>query len=103
MDGGQAKPADPQAVTRAISLIRALPDGYALPEVGVEPDGAISLDWIADRRRMLSVSVLGDTSRLAYAWIDGTDRGHAVANFERDSVPLRLLQAIRAIKPAAVT
>ena len=97
-DGGQALPADPQAIARALSLARALPEGCPLPELGVDPDGAISMDWICGRLRMLSVSVTGDSDRLAYAWIDGTDRGHAVARFGGEAVPLRLLQAIQAMR-----
>jgi hypothetical protein len=81
-------------VDRAVSFIRALPDDAPLPEVAPEPDGSISFDWIAARTRMFSVSV-GATNRLAYAWIDGTDRGHAVARFDGDMVPARVLGGIR--------
>ena len=79
---------------RAISFIRALPTDAPLPDVAPEPDGSISFDWIAARTRVFSVSV-GATNRLAYAWIDGTDRGHAVARFDSDAVPARVLDGIR--------
>ena len=96
-DGGEAMPADRQAIVRACAFIRALPDGCEMPEVGVDPDGAVTLDWMVSRHRMLSISVAGNSDRLAYAWLDGTDRGNAVAKFDRDTVPIRLMQAIRTL------
>ncbi len=96
-DGGEALPADRQAIVRASAFIRALPDDVELPEVGVDPDGAVTLDWMVSRQRMLSISIAGNSDRLAYAWLDGTDRGSAVAKFDHDSVPNRLMQAIRAL------
>jgi hypothetical protein len=80
-DGAGAEPASQDAVARAVDLIRALPDGVALPELAPEPDGQISLDWIQSRNRLFSLSV-GPGRRLAYAWLDGEDRGHAVAGFD---------------------
>ena len=95
-DGGDALPADRQAIGLAAAFIRALPDDCDMPSVGVDPDGAVTLDWMVTRHRMLSISFAGDSDRLAYAWIDGTDRGNAVAKFDRDTVPNLLMQAILA-------
>lgn len=92
-DGYGAKPVDPDALLMAETIIRALPDGFPVPEVGAEPDGAISLDWIYSQHRMLSLSVEGD-SRLAYGWIDGSDRGRAVAAFDGVRLSDRLLTEI---------
>jgi hypothetical protein len=94
-DGGEAFAVDRAAVALAVAFVRALPDDCKMPEVAVDPDGAVSLDWIPSRQRMLSVSFAGNSDRLAYAWIDGTDRGSAVARFDMRTVPMRLLQAIR--------
>jgi hypothetical protein len=41
----------------ADQLIKALPLGYALPSIGVEPDGHITLEWYRRPRWTLSVSV----------------------------------------------
>jgi hypothetical protein len=101
-DGEGSTCISPFVVDRAVSFIRALPDGVRLPEAAPEPDGSISFDWIAARTRVFSLSV-GATNRLSFAWIDGTDRGHGVARFDGDAVPARVLSGIRELTngPAA--
>jgi hypothetical protein len=86
-------PVDPGALALADTILRALPDGFPMPEVGAEPDGAVSFDWLHSRRRMLSLSVQGD-ARLAYGWIDGSDSGHAVSQFDGVKLSDRLLSEI---------
>ncbi|HYI12057.1 MAG TPA: hypothetical protein VEK57_23585 [Thermoanaerobaculia bacterium] len=81
-DGEEGRGIPQVVVDRAVTFIRALPDGMLLPEVAPEPDGSISFDWVMSRTRVFSVSI-GSTDRLAFAWIDGTDRGHGVARFSR--------------------
>lgn len=93
-EGGAAIAAP--VVDRAVEFIRALPAHLPLPEVAPEPDGAVSFDWIASKARVFSLSV-GVTRRLSFAWIDGADRGHAVARFDGDVVPLRVMEGIRDI------
>ncbi|MBK8233377.1 MAG: hypothetical protein IPK72_23085 [Candidatus Eisenbacteria bacterium] len=90
----------PGASSKAEQLIRALPVGIPLPEVAPEPDGSISFDWIASRLRSISVSV-GESARLAYAWVDGSESGHAVAWFDGEAVPEGLLDEIRRISGPA--
>ena len=95
-DGDGALPLNRLAAFKAISFIRALPDGVPLPEFAPEPDGSISLDWIQSRNRFFSLSV-GTSNRLAYAWLDGTDKGHAVARFDEENMPPRIFEGIRTI------
>ena len=95
-DGDGALAIDHVSVFNAVAFIRALPDGVALPECAPEPDGSISLDWIQSRNRLFSLSV-GRSNRLAYAWLDGADKGHAVARFDGENVPPRILEGIDAI------
>ena len=92
-DGAHAEGVDRFAALAAADFIRALPDGLPLPEVAPDPDGAISLDWIRSRNCIFSVSV-GTSNRLVYAWLDGSDRGHAVARFDGAQVPVRVLEGI---------
>lgn len=68
------------AVQRALRLVRSLPNDVPIPDVAVDPDGEIALDWMPSRTRMFSISV-GDSDRLAYAWLDGSDRAHGVFRF----------------------
>ncbi len=95
-DGDGACAVDPLAVRLAESFVRALPQGVVLPEFAPEPDGSISLDWIQSKNRLFSLSV-GINNRLAYAWLDGTDKEHAVAYFDGERIPPRILEGITAI------
>ena len=92
-DGDGALPINQLAVFKATAFIRALPDRLPLPEFAPEPDGSISLDWIRSRNCIFSLSV-GAAERLAYAWLDGTEEGHAVARFDGESIPPRILKGI---------
>lgn len=95
-DGDAACAINPIAVFVAENFIRALPDSVPLPEFAPEPDGSLSLDWIQSRTRLFSLSV-GSNQRLAYAWLDGSDKGHAVAQFDGNAIPQRILGGIEAI------
>jgi hypothetical protein len=92
-DGGDAAAISPIAALHAEHFIRALPDAIPLPEFSPEPDGSISFDWIRSRSQMFSLSI-GESGRIAYAWLDGSDKGHAVAQFDGETVPRRILQGI---------
>lgn len=93
-DGYGAVSANPQALLGAVEIILSLPDDLPLPECSIEPDGCVSLDWLPAPYRTLTVSV-GETDRLPYAWVDGTDRGHAVARLVSGQLPSRILAEIR--------
>ncbi len=82
-------PVTTAAVRIASRFARVLPHSLPLPQVAVDPDGAISLDWVPSRTRAFSISA-DDSGRLAYAWMNGSDRGHGVVRFE-DSIPAPLL------------
>ena len=93
-DASEAKPVCECAAIRAADFIRALPEGFPLPELAPEPDGSISLDWIRSRNRLLSLSV-GTSHRLPYAWMDGADSGHSVAVFDGKNIPPEVLKRIK--------
>lgn len=95
-DGYGAHAIDPTALRNAEMFLRALPEDLPMPECAPEPDGSISLDWIQTRHRLFSLSV-GPNDRLAYAWLDGTDKGHGVARFDGVCVPQRVLADIQSI------
>ncbi len=93
-DGYAAAPISSVALRNAEDFVRALPDDLPLPEFAPEPDGSISLDWIRSRHRLLSLSV-GVSNRLAFAWLDGSDKGHGVVRFYGFNIPYRVLDDIR--------
>lgn len=94
-DPDQAIPTS-NALRNAEDFLRALPDDIQLPGFSVDPDGAIALDWIQSRTRMFSISI-SDSERVAYAWLDGSDRGHAVARFRGQHISPQLLSLIRTV------
>lgn len=95
-DGNGAAPIAPYTVLRTAAFIRAMPEDFPLPEFAAEPDGSISLDWMESRNRVFTLSI-GQSDRLAYAWLDGSDLGHAVARFDGNTVPVRVLDGIHSI------
>ena len=95
-DGDGTAAVDPIAVLLAQNIVRLIPDDVPLPEFAPEPDGSISLDWIQSRNRLCSVSV-GHSDRRAYAWLDGADKGHAVARFDGERFPSRILETVLSI------
>ncbi len=95
-DGYDSLPLSPVAVQRTTQLLYQLPEGFTFPEIAAEPDGSVSLDWMLSRSRMVSISV-GESDRLAYAWLDGTDKGHAVAKHDGITFPNRILGVIQSI------
>jgi hypothetical protein len=99
-DANDACAIDSTAVLWAERFIRALPDGIPMPEIAPEPDGSISLDWLQARNRLFSLSI-GATDRFAFAWLDGSDKGHGVARFDGHTVPARVLAGIESITPYA--
>jgi hypothetical protein len=95
-DGENANAMSPIALLNAENFIRALPDAIPLPELAPEPDGSVSLDWIQARNRLFSLSI-SSTDRLAFAWLDGSDKGHGVARFDGQTVPPRILMGIQSV------
>lgn len=84
------------AIENAISLVRYLPRRIPLPEVASEPDGSLSLDWMPSRTRILSISV-GETDRLAYAYLNGSSRGRGVAQFDGVGFPAEIESLVKTI------
>ncbi len=92
-DGEDAVPLSRLAVEQTIHLLHLLPSHLPLPEFTAEPDGSISVDWIVARHSLVSASI-GTNNRVAYAWLNGTDKGHGVERMDVDRFPPRLAQCI---------
>lgn len=95
-DGFGAEAISEAAVLQAETFIRSLPENIPAPELSAEPDGEISFDWQPSRTKTFSLSVsAGD--RVAYAWIDGANRGHTAELFDGQTFPVRALEELQRI------
>ena len=89
--GGQ--PVQSRVPQLACRFLNALPSVIPTPEVGLDPDGEISFDWIVSRDRQLTVSISPE-GELNYAGIYGAAVKHGRELFD-DSVPHEIIEAIR--------
>jgi hypothetical protein len=88
-DGYGARPLNPLALVHAIRLLRTLPVTSQPPELGVDPDGEVSLEWHVGPRQVFSVSV-GSSGRLSYAGLFGRNENHGTEYFG-DELPRPIL------------
>jgi hypothetical protein len=70
----------PESFCRALAVIQALPNRFPLPDVVVEGDGEIGLDWDFGRAHVLSISV-GDGPMLRYAALISSEPVHGRVPF----------------------
>ena len=91
-DGHGAQAISPKTVELAREFVELLPRGIAFPEVGPDPRGFVSFDWLASRRRSLMVSVT--PMRLVhYASIIGENRAYGTEVFS-GRIPHRIIDLI---------
>lgn len=73
----------PTTYARARKLLDTIPTGFPVPEIGLDPDGEVALDWIRTDRTMVSVSIgpqrdasyaAGLADGTAYGFVRWTDR-----------------------------
>lgn len=65
-DGHGAEPVTRETIEATRAFLKTLPAGCAQPELGAEPDGAVTLEW-RHGKDMLSVSVKDGDSGPAWA------------------------------------
>lgn len=95
-DGYGALAVSRAVLLRAEAFIRSLPGSIPVPELSAEADGQISFDWLPSPTRTFTISVNAG-NRLAYAWIDGANRGNAAEVFDNGILPARLLRELQQI------
>jgi hypothetical protein len=93
-DGNGGQPVSQQAITVAEAFLVVLPQGIPMPDITVGPSGSIILEWLESRNKRLSI-MIKDSMRLAYAWLDGSDIGNAVARFNGSEIPPQILHGIQ--------
>lgn len=91
-DSYGGKPLSHEAAAEAAEFLNLLPRTMPLPEITVEPTGSVSLDWIASRHRIFSITLSG-TDKLVYAGIFGQNETHGTESFEY-SAPEIILRSL---------
>ncbi len=92
-DGYGASTASFDGYLKAEKFIRGLPANIPAPEVAVDPDGEISLEWYRSSRSAFSVSI-GSEDSLTYAGLFGASRTRGVETFNL-GVPKIVLDNLR--------
>ena len=76
-DGANAKPVLVETLQNAKAFLKSFPLGIEPPDVGAEPDGAITLEWYKSPGKVISISInLGGW--LYFAAIIGAKKRHGV-------------------------
>jgi len=84
-DGYGAKPADPGACLYAWKFLNQLSSNLPPPEIGVDTDGEIAIDWDYGPRRVISIRV-GRDGTLNYGGLVGHTVFHGIEIFH-ESIP----------------
>lgn len=88
-------PAQPSTYGYAKQFVASLPSSVKMPDVAVDLDGEILLEWDHGPRRVMSISVSRDGT-LAYAALLGFTRLHGTTHF-RETLPLAVNEALEKV------
>ncbi|MCA8992512.1 MAG: hypothetical protein KDA88_11055 [Planctomycetaceae bacterium] len=94
-DGDGATPVEVEALAVAKELVESLPSAYQVPTVSGEPDGHVSLEWYANQRRLLSLSI-APHGRVYWAALIGSEDPRGSFQFH-GAVPEILLLLMRRV------
>lgn len=86
-DGYQATRLSEEAYVEARRLLSRIPMNpiFPKPDIVIEPDGDIALEWSKDKRQIFSASV-GGQNQIVFAGLFGTNKIHGV-EYLGDSLP----------------
>ena len=84
-DGYKARPADPGAFVYALQFLAYLATTTPLPEIAVDADGEVAIEWDFGPRRVFSVRI-GRDGTLNYAGLVGHASFHGTELF-RENIP----------------
>lgn len=91
-DGERAKPISVEVLQCAKRFLDSFPLGMEAPEVGAEPDGAITFEWYRTPSKVISISIDG-SGWLYFAAIIGSRKIHG-ADFSMMGVSDELLDLV---------
>ena len=74
-DGERAKPISEETLQSATTFLKSFPLGIEAPDVGAEPDGAITLEWYQSPSKVVSISINPD-GWVYWAALIGASRRH---------------------------
>jgi len=97
-DGYGALPVAAEAFMYAAAFLRTMPLGAPAPDVGIEPDGSLTLEWHKSAYRSLSVSVSPEGD-LHYSALIGPNKAYGTEAFLGD-IPQTILDLVRRINAA---
>jgi hypothetical protein len=95
-DGYGARPANMMAVDHALRFLRYVPAGLPDPDVSIDPDGEVSLEWYRAPRKTFSVSI-GRDGRLSYAGLFGGSTLHGTEAYFADELPGEIRSGLRRV------
>ena len=94
-NGERTEPIDPEAYMNARAFIQALPTTVPKPEIGIDTDGEVSIDWLFGSGLTLSVSI-GKRGRLTFASLLGM-RAIQGTEWLTDGIPAAILDELTAV------
>lgn len=99
-DGYGAPAANWSSFVNAYVLIRKLPASVPIPEVAVDTDGEMALEWDYGPRRVLSVRI-GRDGTIHYAGLLGHSTFHGL-EIPQETIPEAISKAIERISRAVI-
>ncbi len=100
-DGYGAKPANVSSLAYAFKFLKHLPPEFPEPDISVDPDGEIALEWHQSPRSVFSVSVspLGELTYAGlYSGLFGRrNKTHGVETPVADAIPVSILEDIQRV------
>lgn len=98
-DGYQSSPADINALIYALHFLNQLPSIVSSPEIAIDVDGDVAVEWDFGPRRILSVRV-GRDGTLQYSGLVGHATFHGVESL-RESIPGNISAGIERVNRSA--
>ncbi|MBI4304633.1 MAG: hypothetical protein HY665_09905 [Chloroflexi bacterium] len=94
-DGYGAKRISSASYEKATRFCKMLPISVPIPDVCVDPDGMVELEWYKEPRKVFSVTIESDGT-LIFAGLFGFSKIHGMENFG-DEIPKTIFDSIQRI------